>query len=188
MILSKKQLYKGWSSLTEYTIKHFISPEKYIPIRREIFNSGDGAAALLYNPFRRVVILIRQFRLAAYINGHENGKMMEVCAGMLDGNDPEDAIINEIFEETGYRIEKVEFVAEVYATPGAHTEKVRLFIAECNDDMLIGEGGGLESEHEDIEVLEIGYEEVLNMVNKKTIQDAKTLILLQHAMIEGIIS
>lgn len=187
MIISKKVLYKGWSTLYQYTIKHFISETEFIPIEREIYDSGDGASALLYNSSKRTVILIRQFRLAAYVNGHPDGMIVETCAGMLDGNEPEKAIINEILEETGYQVNQIIPIVTVYATPGAHKEKVKLFLAPYDESMKINDGGGLSEEHENIEVLEFRFDQIKELVTKGQIQDAKTLISLQHAMLTGII-
>jgi nudix-type nucleoside diphosphatase (YffH/AdpP family) len=187
MIIAKKILYKGWSTLYQYTIKHFISDREFVPVEREIYDSGDGAAALLYNKSKRTVILIRQFRLAAFLNGLSDGMIIETCAGMLDGNNPEKAIMNEILEETGYKVKAVFPIGSVYATPGAHMEKVELFICEYDESMRVSEGGGLAEEHENIEVLEFSFDQIKEMVENRKILDSKTLILLQHALLQKII-
>lgn len=149
-------------------------------IKREVYDRGDGAAALLYNVKNRTVLLIKQLRLPAYLNGHPSGFITEVCAGMMDEVDPEKTILREIEEEMGYRLSKVEKVVSSYMTPGASTEIVHLFLAEYDASLKINEGGGLETEHEDIEVVEYDFAKALQLINNGEIQDAKTIILLQH--------
>ena len=153
---------------------------------RECYDRGDGAAILLYNPTKKTVILIKQFRMPSYLNGNASGMMIEVCAGMLDEDHPEACIIKEVEEETGFKISNPKKVFELYSTPGAVTEKIHYFIAEYNDDMKISGGGGLEAEHEEIEVLEIDFETALKMVSKGEINDAKTVVLLQYAKLNNL--
>lgn len=153
---------------------------------RECYDRGDGAAILLYNPTKKMVILIKQFRMPSYLNGNTTGMMIEVCAGLLDENNPEACIIKEVEEETGYKISNPKKVFELYSTPGAVTEKIHYFIAEYSDDMKISDGGGLEEEHEEIEVLEINFETALSMVSKGEINDAKTVVLLQYAKLNNL--
>ncbi|MDO9274876.1 MAG: NUDIX domain-containing protein [Lutibacter sp.] len=153
---------------------------------RECYDRGDGAAILLYNPTKKTVILIKQFRMPSYLNGNATGMMIEVCAGLLDENNPEACIIKEVEEETGFKISNPKKVFELYSTPGAVTEKIHYFIAEYNDDMKISDGGGLEEEHEEIEVLEINFETALSMVSKGEINDAKTVVLLQYAKLNNL--
>lgn len=153
---------------------------------RECYDRGDGAAILLYNPAKKTVILIKQFRMPSYLNGNATGMMIEVCAGLLDENYPEACIIKEVEEETGFKISNPKKVFELYSTPGAVTEKIHYFIAEYRDDMKISEGGGLEEEHEEIEVLEINFETALTMMSKGEINDAKTVVLLQYAKLNNL--
>lgn len=153
---------------------------------RECYDRGDGAAILLYNPNKKTVILIKQFRMPSYLNGNATGMMIEVCAGLLDENNPEACIIKEVEEETGFKISNPKKVFELYSTPGAVTEKIHYFIAEYNDEMKISDGGGLEEEHEEIEVLEINFENALTMVSKGEINDAKTVVLLQYAKLNNL--
>jgi len=153
---------------------------------RECYDRGDGAAILLYNPTKKTVILIKQFRMPGYLNGNASGMMIEVCAGMLDEDHPEACIIKEVEEETGFKISNPKKVFELYSTPGAVTEKIHYFIAEYSDDMKISDGGGLEEEHEEIEVLEIDFETALKMVSKGEINDAKTVVLLQYAKLNNL--
>jgi len=147
---------------------------------REAYDRGNGAAILLYNPEAHTVLLTRQFRLPTYINGNPDGMLIEVCAGLLDKDNPEDCIRREVEEEVGYRVEHVEKVFEAYMSPGSVTEILYLFLAQYHKDMKISEGGGLEEEQEHIEVLELSFGEALGMVATGVIRDAKTIMLLQY--------
>ncbi len=154
---------------------------------RECYDRGDGACILLYNSLKKTVILTKQFRMPSYLNGNADGMMLEVCAGLLDKDDPLTCIKKEAEEETGYKINNPTKVFEIYSTPGAVTEKIHYFIAEYNSDMKISEGGGLEAETEEIEVLEFNFEESLNLIKTGEICDAKTVILLQYAKINNLV-
>lgn len=154
---------------------------------REAYDRGNGAVILLYNTHTKNVILTRQFRLPTYINGNPDGMLIEACAGLLDNDNPEDCIKRESEEETGYKISKVEKIFEAYMSPGSVTEILHFFIAEYSDDMKINEGGGLEEEGENIEVLQLQFDETLSMIDKGEIKDAKTIMLLQHLRLKNIL-
>jgi GDP-mannose pyrophosphatase NudK len=154
---------------------------------REAYDRGNGAVILLYNTHTKNVILTRQFRLPTYINGNPDGMLIEACAGLLDDDNPEDCIKRETEEETGYKISKVEKIFEAYMSPGSVTEILHFFIAEYSDDMKINEGGGLEEEGENIEVLQLQFDETLSMIDKGEIKDAKTIMLLQHLRLKNIL-
>lgn len=154
---------------------------------REAYDRGNGAVILLYNKTSNTVILTRQFRLPTYINGNASGMLIEACAGLLDNDNPEDCIKRETEEETGYKISKVEKVFEAYMSPGSVTEILHFFIAEYSSEMKIADGGGLEEEGEHIEVLELSFDEALKMIDTGEIKDAKTMMLLQHLRIKGIL-
>lgn len=150
---------------------------------REVYDRGDGAAILLYNLETKTVIMTRQFRLPTYLNGNEGGMMIEVCAGLLDKDHPEECIIRETEEETGYRLKTVQKVMQPYMSPGAVTEILYLFIGEYNESMKVTAGGGLEEEQEHIEVIEYLFADAYNMIESGKIMDAKTILLLQYAKI-----
>lgn len=154
---------------------------------REVYDRGNGAGILLYNSTKKTVILTRQFRLPTFLNGNKDGMMIEVCAGLLDKDNPETAIIRETEEETGYRISKVEKVFETYMSPGAVTEILYLFVGEYDESMKVSEGGGLDAEQENIEVLEFTFDQAYAMIESREITDAKTIMLLQHAKIKGLV-
>ncbi len=148
---------------------------------RECYDRGDGACILLYNPYKKTVILTEQFRMPSYLNGNNTGMMIEVCAGLLDDNDPVTCIKKEAEEETGYQIDDVKEVMVLYSTPGAVTEKIHYFIGKYNNEMKVSEGGGLDSENEEIKVLEMPFLQALEMIKTGKIKDAKTVVLLQYA-------
>jgi nudix-type nucleoside diphosphatase (YffH/AdpP family) len=147
---------------------------------REAYDRGNGATILLYNLSLQTVILTRQFRLVTYINGNPDGLLIEACAGLLDADNPEDCIRRETEEETGYRIGEVVKVFVAYMSPGSVTELVYFFIAPYTSEMKISEGGGMEHEQENIEVLEIPFARALEMMRTGEIRDGKTIMLLQY--------
>lgn len=154
---------------------------------REVYDRGNGATILLYNKVNRSVILTRQFRLPAYLNGNNTGLLIETCAGLLEEDNAEECIKRETEEETGYKVSKVEKIFESYMTPGAVTEILHFFVAEYDSSMKVGEGGGLEEEQENIEVLELDFDVAYDMISSGEIKDAKTIILLQYANINGLL-
>jgi len=154
---------------------------------REAYHRGNGAVILLYNTTTKNVILTRQFRMPTYINGNADGMLIEACAGLLDNDHPEECIKRETEEETGYKISKVEKVFEAYMSPGSVTEILHFFIAEYSSEMKITNGGGLEEEGEDIEVLEIDIEKALQMIDSGEIKDAKTIMLLQYVRLKNLV-
>ncbi|CAG0910858.1 unnamed protein product, partial [Cyprideis torosa] len=154
---------------------------------RESYDRGNGATVLLYNREKQTVVLIRQFRMPSYLNGNSDGLLIETCAGLLDGDDPETCVLKEAEEESGIRPRKAEKVFESYMSPGAVTEIIHFYVAEYTDADRVGPGGGLDSEQEDIEVLEVPFEKALEMVSDGTIRDAKTIMLLQYAKLQGLL-
>ncbi|MGO4716291.1 NUDIX domain-containing protein [Bradyrhizobium sp. 2TAF24] len=147
---------------------------------RETYDRGSGAALLPYNRARRTVILTRQLRYPAFVSGYDD-LMIEVPAGLLDGAAPDERIRAEAEEEIGYRIVDVHKVFEAFMSPGAVTETLHFFVAEYDPTMKIGDGGGLADEGEDIEVLELPFDDAFAMIADRRIVDAKTIMLLQHA-------
>jgi len=126
-------------------------------LERETYDRGNAAALLPYNLAQRSVLLVRQFRYAAYVNGYD-GLLIEAVAGVLDDETPETRIRAEAEEETGYRLGEIKKVFEAFMSPGSVTEKLHFFVAEYQPDMKIGNGGGIASEGEDIEVLELPFD------------------------------
>lgn len=153
---------------------------------REVYDRGNGATILLYNKTQNTIILTRQFRLPTFLNGNPNGMLIETCAGIIDDENPIDCIRRETEEETGYRIKDVRKIFDAYMSPGAVTEKLHFFVAEYDRSMKVSEGGGLAEEQEEIEVLEMQFDEAFEMIGNGTIKDAKTIMLLQYAKINGL--
>lgn len=153
---------------------------------REAYDRGNGAVILLYNVEKGTVVLTKQFRMPTYVNGNADGMMIEACAGILEKGNAEETIKMEVEEETGYKIEKVKKVFESYMSPGSVTEILYFFIGAYKDEMKISEGGGADDETENIEVLELDFKKALAMMKSGEIKDAKTIMLLQYAQIEGI--
>jgi nudix-type nucleoside diphosphatase (YffH/AdpP family) len=186
-IIRTEILSNSWGTLKKITFEALQRDGSWQIQTREAYDRGNGAVILLYNKRQRTVILTRQFRMPAYINNDNTGMLIEACAGLLDNEAPEDAIIRETQEETGYRITGIEKVFEAYMSPGSATEVLHFFIGEYSNEMKINEGGGLAHEHEDIEVLELNFNATLNMIETGEIKDAKTIILLQYLRLKNIL-
>jgi GDP-mannose pyrophosphatase NudK len=185
-ILDKKILSANWYKLYKYTYETTGKNGQSKIENREAYDRGNGAVILLYNKSKGTIILTRQFRLPTYINGNEDGMMIEACAGLLDKDNPEDCIRKETEEETGYRISHVERVFELYMSPGSVTEILYFFIGAYSKDQKVNEGGGVEEE-ENIQVMEMPFAKAWDMVATKEIKDAKTLILLQYAKLNNLV-
>ena len=153
---------------------------------RETYDRGNGATILLFSRDQRTVVLTRQFRLPAFVNGHD-GMMIEAAAGLLDNATPEERIRAEAQEETGYRVDNVQKVFEAYMSPGSVTEKLHFFIAEYDASTRVGHGGGVEAEGEDLEVIELTLDDALDAVRRGEIVDAKTIMLLQFAALNAVL-
>jgi nudix-type nucleoside diphosphatase (YffH/AdpP family) len=169
-------LSRHWAKLDRYTIRYLRSDGREDVQTREVHDHGHGATVLPYDAKRGTVLLVRQFRLPAYLHD-QDGFLIETCAGLLDGDDPAQCAKREAEEELGFRLANLRFMTTVYMTPGAITERLSLFIADYDHDMRIGAGGGEAHEGEDIEVLEIAFDEMRRMVQDGRIVDAKTVLL-----------
>lgn len=176
----------SWYFLNRYAFDLRLADGSWQSQQREAYDRGNGATILLYNRARRTVVLTRQFRLPAFLNGGA-GWMIETAAGLLDGDDPGAAIRREVAEETGYRIGEAQEVFDIFMSPGSVTERLHFFLAEFDPEDRPGDGGGAEGENENIEVLEIGFDAALAMIGRGEIRDAKTILLLYHARIHGVL-
>ncbi|WP_437373260.1 GDP-mannose pyrophosphatase NudK [Maribacter litoralis] len=185
--VEKKLLSDNWYTLNKYTYKYQKPDGSWETQEREAYDRGNGAAILLYNSKKKTVVLTRQFRMPTYVNGNDDGMMIEVCAGLLDGDNPADCVRKETEEETGYKISNVQKVFQTYMSPGSVTEILYLFVGEYDESMKIGEGGGAEDETENIEVLELGFDDAMKMVASGEIKDAKTIMLLQYAKMNSLV-
>ncbi len=179
-ILKTEILSDNWYFLRKITYSYQKKDGTKLTQSREAYDRGNGATILLYNKQQQTVILTRQFRLPTFVNGNETGMLIETCAGLLDKDNPEDCIRRETEEETGYKITDVRKVFEAYMSPGSVTEILYFFIAEYSKAMKVTDGGGVEYEEENIEVLELPFSNAMNMMKSGEIKDGKTIMLLQY--------
>jgi GDP-mannose pyrophosphatase NudK len=180
-IVEKKLLSDNWYKLYKYTFEITDGQGKVLKQTREAYDRGNGAVILLYNRENKTVVLTRQFRLPTFVNSNLDGMMIEACAGLLDEDEPEDCIRRETEEETGYRIEHVQKIYEAYMSPGSVTEILHFFTGEYSKDQKVNQGGGVDHEQENIEVLELDFNKAYEMISTRDIKDAKTIMLLQYA-------
>ncbi|WP_445679099.1 NUDIX domain-containing protein [Radicibacter daui] len=177
-----------WYVLRKYRVRHRRRDGSEQSYSREAYDRGNGAAILLYDPARGTVFLTRQFRLPAYVNGHADGMLMEVPAGLLDSDAPADAIRREAEEEAGFTLPAVEEVFTAYMSPGSVTERLHFFVAAVTAEARTHAGGGNAEEGEEIETIELPLGQALAMIRDGRIQDGKTIMLLQHAALAGLIA
>ncbi|HTF20230.1 MAG TPA: GDP-mannose pyrophosphatase NudK [Chryseolinea sp.] len=186
-ILNKEILSANWYKLYKYTYA-LIDENGHEQVQsREAYDRGNGATILLYNSKRHTVILTEQFRLPTLVNGNATGMLIETCAGLLDLDNPEECIRRETEEETGYRIQHVRKIFDLYMSPGSVTEILHFFVGEYTRDQKVSDGGGVD-EDERIEVLELDFERACEMVTAGEIRDAKTVILLQYARLHSLLA
>ena len=186
-LTEEKLLSDNWYVLKRYTFNYLGKNGQWTTQQREAYDRGNGATILLHNPQADTVILTRQFRLPTYVNGNRDGgphdgMLIETCAGLLDNDDPETAILRETEEETGYRIQSVQKVMEAYMSPGSVTEKLFFYLAEYTADTERNAGGGIDEE--EIDILELPLSEALTMMQTGEIQDGKTIMLLQYLRLQ----
>ena len=178
-------LVSGWHVLRRTTLQRRRPDGSWTTEQRETYDRGNGATLLLYDADRRTVLLSRQFRFPVYVNGHADGMLLETAAGLLDDESPEDAVRREVEEELGVTVGEVEHVFDVFMSPGSVTERLHFFAAPYSAADRTGDRGGLEEEGEDIEVVELGFDEALDMIDDGRIADAKTVMLLYWAALRG---
>ena len=185
-ILEERVLADDWFLLRKTTFAFTRRDGHAQVLSRETYDRGNGAVLLLFDAARATVVLTRQFRFPAYVNGCADGLLIEACAGLLDGDDAESAIMREAAEETGYVPRAPRKVFEAYMSPGSVTEKLSFFVAEYDAADRASAGGGAHAEGEDIEVIELPLARALQMVESGAIEDGKTIMLLQHAALKGL--
>lgn len=172
-------LSEDWGTLSRVTLDYQRDDGTVQRLSREVYDHGNAAAILLYNPESRSVLLVRQFRYPVMANG-DPAFLLEVCAGLLDGDDPETCAEREALEETGHAPRDVVHVCDAYMSPGSVTEKVSLFLGHYGAETYRSAGGGLVDEGEEIEVVELAFAAAFKMIGTGEITDAKTIVLLQH--------
>lgn len=186
-ILDSKVLSDNWYVLRKITYEYSKKNGTKLTQSREVYDRGNGATILLYNKSQSTIILTKQFRLPTFVNGNETGMLIEACAGLLDQDNAEDCIKRETEEETGYKITDVRKIFEAYMSPGSVTEILYFFIAEYSKEMKVNDGGGVEYEEENIEVLELGIDKAIAMIESGEIKDGKTILLLQYIKLNSIL-
>lgn len=185
-IKTVETLSDDWYVLKKTTFDYQRQDGSWQTVSRETYDRGNGATILLYDPARGRVLLTRQFRFPAFVNGHPE-PLIEACAGLLDDRDPETAIRQEAEEETGYRVAAPRRVFEAFMSPGSVTERLVFFVAEYSPADRASDGGGVMAEGEDIEILEPTLAEALAMVGRGEIMDGKTILLLQYAQLHRLL-
>jgi len=185
-IIESETLSDNWYILKKFTFDKRRRDGEWQRQSREVYDRGNGATILLYNRDKKTIILTRQFRFPVFINGHE-GDLIEAAAGLLDNMDPESRIKAEVEEETGFTVSRVEKIFEAYMSPGSVTEKLYFYLAEYHPRDQTGKGGGIKSEGEDIDVLEVTLDEALRGIESGQIVDGKTIMLIYHVALKGIL-
>ena len=185
-IIEERLLSDDWYLLKKTTFDYRCRDGRWQRQSRETYDRGNGAVLLLFNADRDTVVLTRQFRFPAYVNGCPDGLLIEACAGLLDGEDPHTCIRREAQEETGFAVRAPRKILEAYMSPGSVTEKLHFFVAEYEPRDRVSEGGGDAAEGEDIEVIEMPLTSALHMIANGAIQDGKTIMLLQYAALAGL--
>lgn len=186
-IVKTEILSDNWYVLRKITYEYIKKDGTLMTQSREAYDRGNGATILLYNKEQKTIILTKQFRLPTYVNGNNSGMLIESCAGLLDKDNPEDCIRRETEEETGYKIKDVRKIFEAYMSPGSVTEILYFFVAEYSNSMKINEGGGVEHEEENIEVLELNIAHAMDMIDTGEIKDGKTIMLLQYIKLKNLL-
>ncbi|MDG2150769.1 MAG: NUDIX domain-containing protein [Polaribacter sp.] len=185
--IKKTLLSDNYYTLYKLNFDYQMPDETWVHQMREVYERGHGAGVLLYNTTKKTVILVKQFRMPSFLNDKKDGFLIEIPAGILDEDNPEQCILRETEEETGIRLKSVKKIYEGYSSPGVLTEKMHFFTGEYTDDMKVSMGGGLASESEDIEVLEVPFKEAIDMLENGNIIDTRTIVLLQYAQIHKLL-
>ncbi|MGJ7037813.1 ADP-ribose pyrophosphatase [Shinella sp. BE166] len=178
-IVDQQTVWKRFIHLRTLVIEQTRADGRVERLDREVHDHGPAASVLLVDPARQSLILVRQFRPGAFFGGHFDGFLLEVPAGLLDDDAPEEAVAREAMEETGYAVRDVCHLFDIYSSPGTLTERVGCFVARIDATKRDGKGGGVDGEGEDIEIVEMPIDEAYGLIATGGIQDAKTIVLLQ---------
>ena len=182
-VTATQTLHDGWGTLKRHTLEDGHT--------REVYDHGHAVGCLALDPARGTVLLVRQHRLPIALHdgdleglgGDDHGMSLEVPAGLIDpGETPRQTIEREMEEETGHRVADLAFVADLYASPGSLSERMILYTATYGAHTKVSEGGGLESEGERLEVVEMALTDAAALMESGGIRDLKTAFLLAHAM------
>lgn len=182
-IVEQTTVWKRFIHLRTIVLEQTRSDGRVEFLNREVHDHGAAAAILLVDPDRQSVVLVRQFRPGAFFGGHKDGFLLEIPAGLLDGDSPEAAVSREVMEETGYAISDARYLFDSYSSPGTLTERVSCFAARVDTAKRVGRGGGVDGEGEDIEIVEMPIDDAYGLIATGGIVDAKTIMLLQWLML-----
>lgn len=182
-IVDQQTVWKRFIHLRTVVVEQTRADGRVERLDREVHDHGPAACVLLVDPARQSVILVRQFRPGAFFGGHPDGFLSEVPAGLLDDDAPEAAVAREAMEETGYAVQGVRHLFDIYSSPGTLTERVGCFVARIDATARDGKGGGVDGEGEDIEIVELPIDEAYGLIATGGIQDAKTIVMLQWLML-----
>lgn len=179
--LTLEVLSDQWYTLRRATFEHRQPDGTWRVEHREAYDRGNGVVALLHDPRRDAVLLVRQYRVPAHLNGHPDGELLEAPAGLLDPGETADAAIRrELIEEVGHRPEHLERLWTLYMSPGSVTEHLTFFLGTYGARSRVGRGGGAVAEGEQIGIVEITVADALAMIADGRIVDAKTVLLLHE--------
>ncbi len=177
-----------WGKLERIDFDFKFKNGKWKRIAHEAYGKSDGVAILLYNTESKKVLLSKQFRIPVYISGVSDGVSIEVCGGAIDdGESPETSVVREVKEELGYNVSNLKAVNTVFLSPGIVRERVHLFTGNYTNSDRINNGGGLETENEEIEVFEVTFTKAMEMIDSGEIIDARTIMLLQYIQINKLL-
>ena len=182
-VVGEQTVWKRFIHLRTIVLEQTRADGRVELLDREVHDHGAAAAILLVDPARGTVVLVRQFRPGAFFGGHPDGFLLEVPAGLLDDDGPEDAIAREAMEETGYAVSGLRHLFDMYSSPGTLTERVSCFAAHIDSARREGRGGGVDGEGEDIEVVEMAIDEAYGLIASGGIVDGKTIMMLQWLML-----
>lgn len=182
-LIQSEILSDDWGRLTKVTLDYRRDDGTVQRLSRENYDRGNAAAILLFNAVLRTVLLVRQFRYPVLANG-DAPFLLEVCAGLLDDDDPLTCARREALEEMGHDLTDIAPIGDVYMSPGSVQEKLSLFVGHYDESTYRTVGGGLEHEGEELEVVELGLDDALAMIGRGEISDGKTIILLQHVALQ----
>ncbi|SAL46353.1 NUDIX hydrolase [Caballeronia arvi] len=183
-ILKTEVLSDDWYVLRKVTFDFLRRDGTWQRQSRETYDRGNGATILLHDRKTGNVLLTRQFRMPAFVNGH-HGMLVETPGGLLDDASPEERIRAEVEEETGYRVHHVEKIFEAFMSPGSVTEKLYFYLGDYDSSMRVSDGGGVLEEGEEIETIEVPLQTALEMIERGEIMDGKTIMLLQYAALKA---
>lgn len=173
----------AWYVLRRATFEHRLPDGTWRREQREAYDRGNGVCALLHDPVRDTVLLVRQYRLPAHLNDHPDGMLLELPAGLIDaGEDAAEAIRRELVEEVGHDVTDLRRLWQLYMSPGSVTEHITFFTGTYGEHTRVGDGGGADGEHEQVDIVELTMTDAMRMVDSGDIVDAKTVLALQHLL------